>query len=42
VAKSGWTIDQLKARVRDSLTQHGGIDEKAYAKVELPAQDLAI
>ena len=33
VAKSGWTMDQLKARVRDSLTQHGGIDEKAYAKL---------
>jgi glucose-6-phosphate 1-dehydrogenase len=33
VAKSGWTIDQLKARVRDSLTQHGGIDEGAYAKL---------
>jgi len=24
VVKSGWTIDQLKARVRDSLTKHGG------------------
>jgi glucose-6-phosphate 1-dehydrogenase len=33
VAKSGWTIEQLRARVRDSLTQHGGIDEKAYAKL---------
>jgi Glucose-6-phosphate dehydrogenase, NAD binding domain len=33
VAKSGWTIDQLRGRVRDSLTQHGGIDEKAYAKL---------
>ncbi len=33
VAKSGWTIEQLQARVRDSLTQHGGIDEKAYAKL---------
>jgi glucose-6-phosphate 1-dehydrogenase len=33
VAKSGWTIDQLKARVRDSLTQHGGIDEKAYTRL---------
>jgi len=33
VAKSGWTIDQLKARVRDSLTQHGGIDEKAYVRL---------
>jgi glucose-6-phosphate 1-dehydrogenase len=33
VAKSGWTMQQLQARVRDSLTQHGGIDEKAYAKL---------
>ena len=33
VAKSGWTMEQLQARVRDSLTQHGGIDEKAYAKL---------
>jgi glucose-6-phosphate 1-dehydrogenase len=33
VAKSGWTIDQLRARVRDSLTQHGGIDEAVYAKL---------
>jgi len=33
VAKSGWTIKQLRAPVRDSLTQHGGIDEKAYAKL---------
>jgi glucose-6-phosphate 1-dehydrogenase len=33
VAKSGWTIEQLQARVRDSLTQHGGIDERAYTKL---------
>jgi glucose-6-phosphate 1-dehydrogenase len=33
VAKSGWTIEQLQARVHDSLAQHGGIDEKAYAKL---------
>jgi glucose-6-phosphate 1-dehydrogenase len=33
VAKSGSTIEQLKGRVRDSLTQHGGIDEKAYTKL---------
>ncbi|HXN21831.1 MAG TPA: glucose-6-phosphate dehydrogenase [Candidatus Dormibacteraeota bacterium] len=33
VAKSGWTIEQLKVRVRDSLTEHGGIDEAAYAKL---------
>jgi glucose-6-phosphate 1-dehydrogenase len=33
VAKSGWNIDQLRARVRDSLTKNGGIDEGAYAKL---------
>jgi len=33
VAKSGWTIEQLRARVRDSLIQNGGIDEKAYLKL---------
>jgi glucose-6-phosphate 1-dehydrogenase len=33
VAKSGWTLDQLRARVRDSLTHNGGIDENAYAKL---------
>jgi glucose-6-phosphate 1-dehydrogenase len=33
VAKSGWTLDQLKARVRDSLAHGGGIDESAYAKL---------
>ena len=24
VAKAGWTLDQLKARARDSVEQHGG------------------
>ncbi|HKQ72129.1 MAG TPA: glucose-6-phosphate dehydrogenase, partial [Blastocatellia bacterium] len=24
VAKSGWTLDQLRARARDSLEKHGG------------------
>jgi glucose-6-phosphate 1-dehydrogenase len=33
VAKSGWTLDQLRARVRDSLTHSGGINEDAYAKM---------
>ncbi len=34
VAKSDWTIDQFRARVRDSLQQHGGgVDEKAYSKL---------
>ena len=34
VARSGWTIDQLRARARDSLAQHGGgVDEAAFAKL---------
>lgn len=33
VAKSGWTLDQLRARARDSVTTHGGIDEAAFAKL---------
>ncbi|MGH9375526.1 MAG: glucose-6-phosphate dehydrogenase, partial [Terriglobia bacterium] len=34
VAKSGWTIDQFRARARDSLTQHGGgVDESAFGKL---------
>src|SRR5579862_8486451 len=33
VAKAGWTIDQLRERARDSLTQHGGVDEAAFSKL---------
>jgi glucose-6-phosphate 1-dehydrogenase len=33
VAKAGWNLDQLKARARDSVTQHGGLDEAAFAKL---------
>jgi glucose-6-phosphate 1-dehydrogenase len=33
VAKSGWNLDQLRARARDSLQQHGGVDERAFAKL---------
>jgi glucose-6-phosphate 1-dehydrogenase len=33
VAKAGWTLDQLRARARDSLAQHGGVDEQAFAKL---------
>ena len=30
VAKSGWNLDQLKARAKDSLEKHGGIDPAAF------------
>ncbi len=33
VAKSGWTVDQLKARARDSVEKHGGIDPAAFDKL---------
>jgi glucose-6-phosphate 1-dehydrogenase len=33
VAKAGWNLDQLKARARQSVAEHGGIDETAFAKL---------
>src|SRR3984957_14311200 len=33
VAKSGWNLEQLKARAKDSLEKHGGLDPSAYAKL---------
>jgi len=33
VAKSGWTTDQLRARARDSLEKHGGVDRAAFDKL---------
>ncbi len=33
VAKQGWTLDQLRERARKSLTEHGGLDDAAFAKL---------
>jgi len=33
VAKSGWTLEQLRGRMRESLQSHGGIDAAASAKL---------
>src|SRR6476469_3996446 len=33
VAKAGWTLDQFRARVRDSLEKHGGLDAAAFDKL---------
>ena len=30
VAKPDWTIEQLRARARDSITTHGGLDAEAF------------
>jgi len=33
VAKAGWNLDQLKARARDSVEKHGGLDPTAFDKL---------
>ncbi|MGB7732044.1 MAG: glucose-6-phosphate dehydrogenase [Candidatus Acidiferrum sp.] len=33
VAKAGWNLDQLKARAKDSLEKHGGVDTAAWEKL---------
>jgi glucose-6-phosphate 1-dehydrogenase len=33
VAKAGWNLDQLKARARDSVEKHGGLDGPAFEKL---------
>src|ERR1700721_2651598 len=33
VAKAGWNLDQLKARAKESLEKHGGLDQAAFEKL---------
>ena len=33
VAKAGWSLDQLKARAKDGLEKHGGLDPAAFEKL---------
>jgi glucose-6-phosphate 1-dehydrogenase len=33
VARAGWTVEQLRARARESIAQHGGVDEAAFAQL---------
>lgn len=33
VAKAGWNLDQLRARAKDSLEKHGGVDDAAFQKL---------
>src|SRR3974390_1028762 len=33
VAKSGWNLDQFRARARDSVEKHGGLDPAAFDKI---------
>jgi glucose-6-phosphate 1-dehydrogenase len=33
IAKAGWDLEKLKARAKDSLEHHGGVDPTAFAKL---------
>jgi glucose-6-phosphate 1-dehydrogenase len=33
VAKSGWTLDQVRARAEDSVASHGAVDRDALARL---------
>jgi len=33
VAKAGWNLDQLKARAKDSLEKHGGLEPDSWTKL---------
>ena len=33
VAKAGWNLDQLRARAKDGLEKHGGLDAAAFEKL---------
>jgi len=33
VARSGWSLDQLRARALDSIEKHGGLDRTAFEKL---------
>ena len=30
VAKAGWNLDQMLARIKDAIEKHGGIDPAAF------------
>ena len=41
MARRSWTSDQLRARARDSLEKHGGVDPDAFAKLSTRLQYLS-
>lgn len=38
MARSGWTVEQLRERARDSLAHSGGVDEDAFARLSARMQ----
>jgi len=41
VARRNWTSDQLRARARDSLEKHGGVDPDTFARLSTRLQYLS-
>lgn len=41
MGRRSWTSDQLRARARDSLEKHGGVDPDAFAKLSARLQYLS-
>src|SRR5262249_9692726 len=41
VAKAGWTLDELRARARDSVERHGGLDAAAFPKLSRLLRQVA-
>ena len=39
VARSDWTLEQFRARARESLAQHGGVDEAAFSRLRERLRD---
>ena len=37
VAKAGWNLDQLRARARDRVEKHGGLDGRLVRQAVRPA-----
>ncbi len=35
VARADWNLDQLRARARDSVEKHGGVDRAAFDKLSV-------
>ncbi len=33
IARSGWDIEKLRERAKDSVTEHGGLDKRAFGKL---------
>lgn len=40
IARAGWTVEKLRAHIRDSLENNGGVDEDAFGRLSAQLQYL--